>query len=810
MKREPDHHLQELLGQAQAAFAGGQAELAGSLAEQVLRADARQAEAWHLLGLVACESGQAQAALPLLQRAVALDTGQGLYFNSLGIAAIEAGHPALALQALHQAVRLNPDEPDLLANLAHLLQEQGKPAEALPYYRRALELEPGDPQIQLDYALGLHLLGLSLQAEGKPDEALARLREAVAAQPEQPVFRLNLASCLLRGGYSAPAGVQEAIGHLQQALILAPELEQAHYNLGWALASQGRHREAVMAYQQALRLRPDFAEAWGNLGRSWLELGQFQEALVAYSRAAEREPENAMFQLSLGKVLIQLGRYADALLHCQAALRLEPEHPEGHNQLGLVLDAQGQLSAAIDHYRRAIDLDPGNLKAYNNLANAYQAQGRPDLALSAFEQVVALEPDSGFHSNLLLALIYHPELSAETIFARHRAWGERMLQKYPPATRHRNSPEPDRPLRIGYVSSVFRHHAASFFFEPVLRGHDRSQFEIFCYSTLSRPDAVTRRLQASARHWRELQLLDDWAAAALIQRDRIDILVDLDGHTDHNRLAIFALKPAPIQVTYLGYPNTTGLSTVDYRLTDTRADPPGQNAEYYSEQLLRLPQNFSCYGPPAESPAVAPLPALKRGYVCFGSFNNLAKLTPGVIALWAQVLRAVPGSRLLLKSRPLDDAPTVQGLQARFAAEGIAASRLSLVGHAPGFAAHLAVYGQIDIALDPFPFNGATTTCEALWMGVPVIALAGRCHAARVGVSMLTSIGRQDLIAADGEAYVGIAQRLAGDLGGLAGLRHRLREDMRVSCLCDTKGFTRSLEAAYRRIWQQWCQRFGG
>ncbi|HEY9843927.1 MAG TPA: hypothetical protein V6D23_25880 [Candidatus Obscuribacterales bacterium] len=373
-----------------------------------------------------------------------------------------------------------------------------------------------------------------------------------------------------------------------------------------------------------------------------------------------------------------------------------------------------------------------------------------------------------------------------------------------PAFSHAAPAREKKVLKIGYVSPIFRHHAAAFFIEPLLMAHDRQNYDVFCYSDVKTPDAMTRRLQSLAGNWRETHGLEHRALAELIHRDQIDILVDLAGHTAHNRLVVFALKPAPVQVTFRDYPNTTGLSTIDYRLTDAWADPPGLTERFHTEELVRLPLGFSCYLPP-ESPAVADLPALSSGYVTFGSFNNLCKLSPATLDLWAGVLRAVPGSRLLLKSLALADAPTCQNFKARFAAQGIAAERLLLQGHSPTFREHLDSYRQVDIALDPFPYNGTTTTCEALWMGLPVVTLAGSTHVARVGVSLLMSLGLKDWIANTQEEYIALARHLAADPAALKQIRAGMRACLRASTLCDAERFTRSVEAAYRTMWQRWC-----
>jgi len=360
-------------------------------------------------------------------------------------------------------------------------------------------------------------------------------------------------------------------------------------------------------------------------------------------------------------------------------------------------------------------------------------------------------------------------------------------------------------LRVGYVSPDFRRHPVASFIEPILAAHDRKRFEVFCYAVHLKPDAVTARLKALADHWREIGSLDAEAAANLIREDGIDVLVDLAGHTANNRLAVFARKPAPMQATYLGYPGSTGLPAIDWRITDAVADPLGAAEALHTEKLMRLPETFQCFQKPSDAPAIGPVPMLKAGHVTFASFNMLAKVHPALVARWAGILHAVENSRLVLKAAPFRDAGTRAHYHAMFATHGIAAERIELLGYIQSPAAHFALYNRIDVALDTDPYNGATTTCEALWMGVPVVTLAGRSHVGRVGTALLTHLGLEDLIAATPEDYVARAVSLARDPAKLASLRETLRPRMEASSLTDPARFTKALEDAYREMWRQWC-----
>jgi predicted O-linked N-acetylglucosamine transferase (SPINDLY family) len=427
-----------------------------------------------------------------------------------------------------------------------------------------------------------------------------------------------------------------------------------------------------------------------------------------------------------------------------------------------------------------------------------------DDAIAAYRQAMLLWPHfSDANSNLLLALNYHAGMEPRTIFEEHLRWNRELAEPLRPFIQTpRNDRSPDRRLRIGYVSPDFRDHPVGHFLLPLLAKHDHERFEIFCYAPpVPPPDSMTERLRAHADHWRSLTGLADGRAAELIRQDQIDILVDLSGHTSYHRLLLFAHKPAPVQVTWLGYPNTTGLATMDYRLTDAYADPPGLSESWHSEQLWRLPQCAWCY----RSPGSSPVTLRNNGPITFGCFNNFAKVTEPMLLLWARILQAVPHSRLLLKTRALGSGSTQQRVRQILCEAGIGAERLELRGYEAAYDDHLAFYQRLDIALDTFPYHGTKTTCEAMWMGVPVVTLAGTTHASRVGVSLLSNIGLPELVASTPEEYVRLAAELATDASRLSHLRNTLRQRMEGSPLMDAPRFARDVDSAYRSMWQKWC-----
>ena len=426
-------------------------------------------------------------------------------------------------------------------------------------------------------------------------------------------------------------------------------------------------------------------------------------------------------------------------------------------------------------------------------------------AIAQFEHALTVKPDFvAAHSNLLFCLMYDERVSVEQLFAAHRRWDRSHGCGSQGRTTYASDRSGDRRLKIGYVSADFRQHSVAWFLEPLIQSHDRKVVEIFCYAEVRRPDEVTERFRSLADNWRTTVGFSDGAVAAQIAADGIDVLVDVSGHTAGNRLPVFARKPAPVQVTWLGYPHSTGLSAIDYRLVDAITDPEIEGNFAASEKLLRLDGPFVCYGPPIDAPP--PLPLSPHGdIVTFGSFNNPAKYSGVTLDAWAELLKRVPHSRLLLKGIPFADSTTRELYHERFERRGVPSQRITLVERTPSQSSHLAHYNEIDMALDPFPYNGATTTCEALWMGVPVIALNGDRHSARVGASLLTSIGRSDLIGHDIDAYIRIAARLAGDRPRLASLKSALRGQMAASPLCDASQFARKIERAYRFMWQRWC-----
>jgi predicted O-linked N-acetylglucosamine transferase (SPINDLY family) len=641
--------------------------------------------------------------------------------------------------------------------LAH--HEAGRLAEAEAIYRQVLAQVP-------QHAGALHLLGTVALQTGHLDAAIDLIGRALALNPGLAEAHCNRAEALRRAGR-----LDDAIAAFDQAIALDPGLASAHLKRGVALHQASRTRDAIEAYERALALEPGGVDALGNLAVALHQTGRRDEALAASARALELHPGSATAHYNRGHLLGQRGCLDDAAAALRRAIALDPGFAEAHCNLGNVLKEQGSIDDAIACYRRAHELNPALLEAA---------------------------------SNLVFNLHYHPGYDARAILAEHRRWARQYAEPLAgEIARHPNDRAPDRKLRVGFLSPDLRGHPVGYALVPLFAHRDRLRYEFVAYCDSPHGDDITHRLRALADGWHEIAGRDDRQVVEQIRRDQIDLLVDPTLHTLGNRILVFARKPAPVQVTMLGPPVTTGLATMDYRVTDPYLDPPGSSDDDYVERSVRLPHCFWVYSPPADAPGVSPLPAARQGSITFGCLNQLFKVSRPVWSLWREVLRAVPGARLLVQSHP---GSHLARLRADFEEGGIAPGRLEFVAPAAR-TAYFARFHDLDIALDPFPYNGHTSTLDALWMGVPVVTLAGRTAVGRGGVSILTNAGLPELIAGTPDDYVRIAVELAGDLKRLATLRAGLRPRIEASPLVDGKQYAADVEAAFRWMWQAWCER---
>jgi len=601
------------------------------------------------------------------------------------------------------------------------------------------------------------------------------------------------------------------LGHAKQCIERAVALNRsnaiAHFNLGNVLFQMGGLDDAILSYQEVIKLNPQFYEAHFNIGNAYREKGEYDSAIHFYQSTAQLNPHHVDAHYNLGNILIIKKKLNEGIESYNRSISINPNHPDALLNRGFAFQMQGKMEKALEDYRLVLKINPTSLEAYSNLGNLLKDLGLPLEAETCFRRALEINPSFWIpYSNLLFLMHYTSRFSPESIFTEHLQFAKQFEKPLESASlSYSKGQAPERRLRIGYVSPDLRKHSVAYFLEPVLAAHDKKQFEVFCYSIVPAEDDVTARLRSHADRWLNISEISDDLAAEAIRKDSVDILVDLAGHTANNRILLFARKPAPVQVTWIGYPATTGLSAMDYKIVDHYTDPPGLTEQFYTEKLIRLPGCYLCYLPDRESPDISPLPALSSGHVIFGSFNNFAKVTPEVIELWARILKTVPDSRLILKSKSLSSSSVRDFVTGMFVEKGISSDRIELYGWEASAHSHLALYNRIDIALDTFPYNGTTTTCEALWMGVPVVTLAGTTHVSRVGISLLSNLGISELAASSSDEYVSIAVALAADRKKLQSLREKLRDMMMGSPLMNAGFFVANLENYYRMIWRIWC-----
>lgn len=571
--------------------------------------------------------------------------------------------------------------------------------------------------------------------------------------------------------------------------------------------SANRLQEAKGLYQQICTKDKVDDYAWLMLGTIHGVLNELDEAESCLKKASALNPQSFDASYNLGRTQYGMGKPELAIEQYKKSLDIKPNHADALVGLGLSYAGLEQWTVAQQCYEQILRGNPTHAAALDNLANVMRSQGQPEKAIPYYRQAFKANPRSATYSNLLLCLHYPASHDPEATFQEHLVWGSTQAQGSYAKEFSQVEQHPERKLRIGYVTPDLRDHSVAYFIEPLLVNHDRNQFELFCYLELGAADKMTRRLLTFADATRNTCGVSDDQVAAMIRQDRIDILIDLAGHTNNNRLPVFARKPALIQVTYLGYPNTTGLTAVDYRLTDAWADPPGMTEHLHTEKLVRLEKGFLCFTPPAESPSITPLPSITKGFITFGSFNALPKITSEMLEIWARIVLQVPGSHLLIKNAQLTDPVLQEKLRAQLVQHGVASERIEILGRTSK-EDHMAAFASVDIALDSFPYHGTTTTCDTLWMGVPVITLAGKSHVSRVGVSLLSRMGLGEHIAHSVDEYIEKAVRLANSGDALSVLRQRLRTLFEASGLCDGVSFTQTVELAYREMWQ--CRCVGG
>jgi protein O-GlcNAc transferase len=668
----------------------------------------------------------------------------------------------------------------------------GRLAEAERIYQDVLRIDPRQPT-------ALHLLGVIAHQAGNNDVAIGLIGEALLIDPDYADAHNNLGNA-----FQVLGRLGEAMDSYGKALAIKPDYAEAHFNLGNTFLRQNRLEDAAHSYRMAIAINPDNGDAYVRLGVALQDMNALEEAADSYRKALEFKPENIEACYNLGVTLQDLGRLDDAVDRYRATLVLNPDYAEAHYNLGVIRQRQNMLDEAADSYRKAIGIRPGYAEAHNNLGVTLQELVRLDEAIRSYRDALAIKPDyAEAHSNLIFCLNYSPGYSSTDMLEETRCFNDMVAARAKIYTQHTNDRDPIRRLKVGLVSGDLRQHPVGYFLSNVLCGIDANKLELFAYAISNKNDDVTIRLKKDIPNWRNVANLDDDALVSNILADQIDILIDLSGHTANNRLNVFASKPAPVQVTWLGYVATTGIDAIDYVLCD-KWSLPQEDEGHFVEQPWRLPNSYLCFSPPDIQIDVGPLPALANSYVTFGCFNNLTKISDQVVPCWADILHGVPDSRLFLKAKQLCETSVQGDVISQFEKRGISSDRLVLQGPSDRVD-YLKCYNQVDITLDPFPFGGVTTSSEALWMGTPILAAQGDRFVSRAGGSILQNIGLGDWIAESPEDYVEKGIAFASDLPMLSALRSGLRQRFVKSPVCDAPKFAQNLETAFRGMWKKWC-----
>ncbi|CAN5505963.1 tetratricopeptide repeat protein [soil metagenome] len=664
--------------------------------------------------------------------------------------------------------------------------QAGDFAAAQQFYQSLLSQVP-------DHAAALCNLGALYATTNRPDDAALCYRKCLMSSPGYPDAHYNFANLHRRLGQWP-----EAIQHYQDCLRGQPKHTGAQFNLGLAYAAINELNLAGDCFRKVIGLEPGYADAHNRLGDVLLRTGHAEAGVDAFKRYIELKPgdHRGLNNLALG--LANLGRPDEAIPLLQQSLSIKPDYAEAHNTLGLAYDQCGKKDEAAACYREAVRLKPDFADAWSNLGTNLTEAGQTDEAIVSLKKSLEVRPNaSPIHSNLLLTLNYTSSLKPDQVSEEHRHWAARFV---PGEVRHcpPRDKDPERKLNIGYVSADFRGHTVAGFIELLLKNHDRKHFTVTAYANQPRFDDVSERMKKAADRFHPIIGLSDTAAFEQIRHDEIDILIDLSGHTAGNRLELFGRKPASLQMTLFGYPNTSGLRAMDYRITDEISDPPGQTEHLYTEKLLRIEALAWAYNPPENAPAVTPLPALKNKSLTFGCLNNPAKISDVCLETWAKLLAAIPDARLVLLAG--QSAHGAQRLQKRFTEAGVGHERLELVFRLPP-GEYFEAHQLIDMMLDPFPYNGGVTTCDALWMGVPVLTVAGDSYVSRQGASILTHVGVSEFVADSPAKLIELAHMWAENKEWLADIRTGLRSQVAKSPVGDAKQYIWGLESGYRRAW---------
>jgi predicted O-linked N-acetylglucosamine transferase (SPINDLY family) len=767
------------------AHKAGRLSEAERLYRDVLSQHPQHADANHNLGVIAVTAGQAELSLPLFKAALQANPTQSQYWVSY-------------VDALLRSRRVDEAAAVLAQGRRH-----GLKGPAVDELEARVAARGDQSPVAAD--------GAGLPPSASIDALLSALRDGRYAEAEQMAADLSSRFPRHPLAWTVTGRIRQRQGRLGEALLamrtaceLASTYAAAHLHVAEVLAQMGRLEEAEVACRQAIALDAQHAAAHSQLGEVLLGLGRLEEAEASCRHAILLQPELLDAHGNLGIVLRGQGRLDEAEACCRHAVSLRPDHPGGHANLGAVLVDRGRMVEAEASCRQAIALMPTNVEAHVNLGVALMGQGRFDNAIDSFRQALALDPDGvDAHSNLLFCMNYMAEVRPEQALAEAKAYGERLRSKVTqPFRQWRCEAKPTR-LRVGFVSGDFRSHPVAYFLLGLLSGLGGARLELLAYPTNGMEDDMTARLKPHFAAWRPIWRLDDADAARRIHDDGVHVLIDLAGHTAHNRLPVFVHKPAPVQAAWLGYFATTGLVEMDHVLGDPHVTPLGEEP-HFIEHVWRLPETYFCFSPPDMNVAVSPLPARESGVITFGCFNNLSKVNDATLALWGRVLAQLPDSRLFLKAGQLDDLAVRNAMGQRLAKVGVSADRVVLEG-ASSRRGYFEAFGRVDVALDPFPFPGGTTSVEGLWMGVPVLTRRGDRFIGHNGETIARNAGLSEWVAQDADDYVGKACRLTSDLDQLSELRASLRPRLLASPLFDSTRFALHFESALWGMWEEFA-----
>ncbi|MDJ0626575.1 MAG: tetratricopeptide repeat protein [Candidatus Caenarcaniphilales bacterium] len=751
------------------------------------------------LGNVFCLSGDYENAVKQYSKAIKLKPEFAQAYNYLGVALKGLDKVDEAIQACEKSIELNPSNHEVFNNIGNLFQYKEEFQKAIDSYRKALSLAPNYPEAYYNLANATFKLNKNFQ------EAIDFYQKAIELKPTYLDALNNLANL-----YKEQGDFELSAATYEKVISINSNHAEAHNNLGNLLQDTRDFANAIKHYQKAIQIKPNYPAALSNLGNALCEIGYFKDAIICQQKAISLKADYAEAHSNLGNAFQAVGLIDDAEKSYKRAIEIRPNLAETLNNLGTVYKDKGRLTDAIECYKKALEIKENYPYAFSNLGVSLKSKGLVKEAIQVYRKAIEINPSLvAAHSNLLLTLNYVDYLSPQEIYEEHLNWATIHSNKQKRFSQYKQSLEPNRKIKIAYVSPDFKNHSVAYFIEPILSNHQKERFEVTCYSGVTNPDDTTFRLKSYVDNWVNIFGFDDEKLAQKIYEDQIDILVDLSGHTSDNRVLAFSFKPAPVQLTYIGYPNTTGMESMDYRLVDSISDPKGESDQLHSEELIRILGSFLCYSPPENIPDIGILPAKQNGYITFASFNNLAKITNKVIELWSKILKHLPSSKLIIKNHSLTDEDTANYYSSVFESYGIEANRIEFHGWIKSKTEHLGLYNQVDIALDTFPYNGTTTTCEALLMGVPVVTFPGDVHASRVGASLLTSAGLNEFIAENEDGYINKVLALSKDIDQLASCRETLRKTILQSSLCNGSEFTKKLENIYQNIWSSYCQKEG-